>query len=110
MAKPNALQAVLDSQAKAPVEEVPKTLSSPVGADQSTTSTQTKTAERKRKRVVRKASRVGTVLVGGHFPEPVARQLRIIAAEEGTTNQALLREALDLLFAKKGKERISSLV
>ena len=48
-------------------------------------------------------------LIGGHFPPPVARQLAIIAAEEGTTKQGLLAEALDLLFVKKGKSRISEL-
>lgn len=48
-------------------------------------------------------------LIGGHFPLPVARQLAIIAAEEGATKQGLLAEALDLLFVKKGKSRISEL-
>lgn len=51
----------------------------------------------------------GRVLVGGHFHPSVAKQLRIIAAEEETTNQALLEEALDLLFVKKGKAKIESL-
>lgn len=50
-----------------------------------------------------------TVLVGGHFPPAVLKQLRIIAAEEDTTNQALLEEALDLLFVKKGRVKIESL-
>jgi len=50
-----------------------------------------------------------TVLVGGHFPPAVLKQLRIIAAEEGTTNQSLLEEALDLLFVKKGKAKIDRL-
>ena len=58
---------------------------------------------------VRKAKPRETVLVGGHFPPAVLKQLRIIAAEEGTTNQALLEEALNLLFAKKGKSKIESL-
>ena len=57
----------------------------------------------------RKAKPRETVLVGGHFPPAVLKQLRIIAAEEGTTNQALLEEALDLLFLKKGKTKIESL-
>lgn len=57
----------------------------------------------------RKAKPKETVLVGGHFPPPVLKQLRIIAAEEGTTNQALLEEALDLLFVKKGKNKIENL-
>ena len=54
----------------------------------------------------RKPSREKTVLIGGHFPPEVQRQLRMIAAEEGTTNQALLLEALNLLFRKKGKTAI----
>lgn len=57
----------------------------------------------------RKTKSRETVLVGGHFPPAVLKQLRIIAAEEGTTNQALLEEALDLLFVKKGKVKIDSL-
>lgn len=57
----------------------------------------------------RKSKPRETVLVGGHFPPAVLKQLRIIAAEEGTTNQALLEEALNLLFVKKGKAKIESL-
>ena len=49
-----------------------------------------------------------TVMVGGHFPPDVLRQLRMIAAEEDTTNQALIAEALDLLFTKKGKQKIAA--
>ena len=48
-------------------------------------------------------------MVGGHFPPHVLRQLRMIAAEEDTTNQALIAEALDLLFLKKGKDKIGDL-
>ena len=62
----------------------------------------------------KKASNAGryrdsTVMVGGHFPPHVLRQLRMIAAEEDTTNQALIAEALDLLFTRKGKSKISDL-
>ena len=38
-----------------------------------------------------------------HFPASIARDLKILAAEEGTSVQALLEEALELLFVKKGK-------
>lgn len=55
----------------------------------------------------RKPSREGTVLIGGHFPPAVKQRLRLLAAEENTTSQALLEEALDLLFIKKGKQAIS---
>ena len=54
-------------------------------------------------------SRTGTKLVAGHFEPKVARQLRIIAAEEDTTIQALLEEALDLLFIKKGRAHIKDI-
>jgi hypothetical protein len=36
----------------------------------------------------------------------VAKHLKILAAEEETSIQALLEEALDLLFVKKGKGHI----
>ena len=59
-----------------------------------------------RRRRARKPSREGTVLVGAHFAPEVQKQLRMIAAEEGTTNRALIAEALDMLFKKKGKKAI----
>ena len=51
-------------------------------------------------------SRQGKRLIAGHFDPKVAKQLRLLAAEEDTSIQALLEEALDLLFVKKGKEPI----
>jgi len=87
----NALQAVLDrASANSPVQEItsqpaPKPALKP------------------------KSARAETALVGGHFPKAVLTQLRIIAAEEGATNQALLREALDLLFLKYGKRKTTEL-
>ena len=57
-----------------------------------------------------KSGRRNTVLIGGHFPPSVAKQLGILAAEEGMTKQDLLREALDLLFLKKGKRRIEDII
>lgn len=90
MAKPNALQAVLD-RAKA-------------GSDMSATpqsALPTSTAR------PANSGRQGTKLIGGHFAPEVSTQLRIIAAEEGTTVQNLLAEALDDLFVKKGKGRVA---
>lgn len=55
-----------------------------------------------------KPGRASTKLIGGHFAPEVSTQLRIIAAEDGTTIQNLLAEALDDLFVKKGKARIAS--
>lgn len=54
-------------------------------------------------------SRSGRVLVGGHFATEVQRALRIIAAEEGTTMQALLAEGINTVFAKRGKPEIATL-
>ena len=53
------------------------------------------------------AGRQGTKLIGGHFAPEVSTQLRILAAEEGTTVQRLLGEALDDLFVKKGRARVA---
>ena len=58
-------------------------------------------------RKVPASGRQGTKLIGGHFPPEVSTQLRIIAAEEGTTVQSRLGEALDDLFVKKGRARIA---
>lgn len=89
MAKGNALQAVLD-RAKAggnpaPPLEAPAEQPPAKGAP---------------------GGRQGTKLIGGHFPPEISTQLRILAAEEGTTVQRLLAEALDDLFVKKGRNRV----
>ena len=89
MAKGNALQAVLD-RAKAggdpaPAPATPAEAPAARGAQ---------------------GSRRGTKLIGGHFPPEVSTQLRILAAEGGTTVQSLLAEALDDLFVKKGRTRV----
>ena len=93
--KANSLQAVLDRQKQAPLEE-------PAEA-------QTDEKPPRQKRPSTKPSRKNTTLIGGHFPPSVAKQLGILAAEEGATKQELLAEALDLLFVKKGKGRIKDL-
>jgi hypothetical protein len=54
-------------------------------------------------------SRSGRVLVGGHFASEVQRALRIIAAEESTTVQALLAEGINTVFAKRSKPEIAGL-
>ena len=40
----------------------------------------------------------------------VARQLKVLAAEDGTTIQELLEQAVDLLFVKNGKTKIGELI
>jgi hypothetical protein len=54
-------------------------------------------------------SRSGRVLVGGHFAPEVQTALKIIAAEERTTVQALLAEAINTLFAKRHKPEIAEI-
>lgn len=90
MTKPNPLQAALD-RIERPTEPVAATLPATAPIP---------------KEPERKPTRSGTVLIGGHFPPQVKQQLRILAAEENTTSQALIEEALDLLFVKKGKAAI----
>jgi hypothetical protein len=89
MAKGNALQAVLD-RAKAGGDPAPAP-TPPVEAPAARGA---------------QGSRRGTKLIGGHFPPEVSTQLRILAAEGGTTVQSLLAEALDDLFVKKGRNRV----
>ena len=53
------------------------------------------------------SSRIGTRMLGFHVPEPVQRQFKILAAEQGKTVQALLQEAVNDLFRKHDKEPIA---
>jgi len=52
-------------------------------------------------------SREGRVLIGGHFAPEVQIALKIIAAEERTTVQALLAEGMNTVFAKRGRPEIA---
>jgi len=54
-------------------------------------------------------SRSGRVLVGGHFAPEVQTALKIVAAEERTTIQALLAEGINTILAKRGKPEIAEL-
>lgn len=96
----NSLQAMLDRAKSAPVSE-PKVPAKP-RAKAITVKPAANTG-----RADRKPGRVATKLIGGHFAPEVSTQLRIIAAEDDTTIQNLLAEALDDLFVKKGKARIA---
>ena len=51
-------------------------------------------------------SRTGRVLIGGHFAPEVQTALKVIAAEERTTMQALLAEAINTVFAKPINPRL----
>lgn len=94
----SSLQAVLDQQARAMSKAEPA-LDTKIGARTEAA------AERPTK--FHRPSRAGRKLIAGHFDPKVAKQLKLLAVEGDTTVQALLEEALDLLFVKKGKGPIS---
>ena len=52
-------------------------------------------------------SRIGLKTIAGHFDPAVSRQLRAIGLEEDLTVQALLAEALNDLFVKRGRSPIA---
>lgn len=93
MAKGNTLQAMLDrAKAGSDTPAAPTPISEAAPAK------------------LTSSGRQGTKLIGGHFAPEVSTQLRILAAEEGTTVQKLLAEALDDLFVKKGRGRVARAV
>lgn len=49
-------------------------------------------------------ARSGKKFVGGYYRPDTHKELRKLAAEEGTTTQALVAEALTLLFERYGIE------
>lgn len=51
-------------------------------------------------------ARAGTRLVAGHFPEATLRALKHLMADEDTTLQALLDEAINDLLVKKGMSKL----
>jgi hypothetical protein len=119
----NALQAVLDRAVKEPKASVPDARS---GSAQPRRQQPAPTAKRRAdsapaERIASRATnekgekffrpaRVGKRFVGAHFHPEVARQLKMLAAEDDRTIQALLEDAVDLLFVKAGKAKIANLV
>lgn len=98
----NAMQAVLDRAAQPIQASVPKLPTTPpIGAA---------TATRADRARFDRPSRRNTKLIGGHFSPDLARQLRMLAAEEDTTIQALLEEAIQLLLTKKARGQLGSSV
>jgi hypothetical protein len=51
--------------------------------------------------------RIGRRQIAGWFPPVVAKQLHMIAVEEDTTLQALMAEAFNEVFSKRGKPPIA---
>lgn len=89
--KQNSLQAVLTREAALPEPNVREPRPAPAVVP-----------EPKSEKFYR-PSRDGRRFLGGHFDPKVVRQIKMLAAEEDTTTQALLEEALDMLFVRKGK-------
>jgi hypothetical protein len=54
-----------------------------------------------------KPSRIGKVQISSWQTPEAVRQLRILAAEQGTSMQALMAEGLNYVFAKYGKPQIA---
>ena len=98
----NSLQAVLERQAhgrdKAPPPAITPQAAPTPAASAPSSDKPTK---------FHRPSRDGRKLIAGHFDPKVAKQIKLLAAEEETTVQALLEEALTLLFVKKGKGAIA---
>lgn len=64
-------------------------------------------AVRARDRRQKKAgARAGTRQIAGHFPDATLKALKHVMAEEDTTLQALLDEAIDDLLVKKGRSKL----
>lgn len=105
----NSLQAMLDRAKAAPAAE-PETPAQPkprkaIKVDAPANAGEP--AKGGKAKAAPKPGRAATKLIGGHFAPEYSTQLRIIAAEEDTTLQNLLTEALNDLFVKKGKARIT---
>lgn len=91
----NARQAVLDRAVRQPPEQ-PAAARAPSQEG----------AEPRRSRPAREGRR----FVGAHFHPEVARQLKMLAAEDGATIQELLEQAIDLLFVKNGRAKSAELI
>ncbi len=117
----NALQAVLDRAVQQPALEKPAAREradappvSPV-RERGTPKTRNKPARESRQEDAERSphyrpAREGKRFVGAHFHPEVARQLKVLAAEDGATIQELLEQAVDLLFVKNGKTKIGDLI
>jgi hypothetical protein len=59
-----------------------------------------------RARKPKPGARAGTRLIAGHFPEATLKALKHLMAEEDTTLQALLDQAIHNLLVKKGMTKL----
>ena len=107
----NALQAVLDKAGRdpAPSAPVPPVRKAPRAANAAPPAAAIQDQASEPSSKFHRPSRDNRRFVGGHFAPAVGKQLRMIAVEDETTVQALLEEALDLLFVKKGRQKIADI-
>jgi hypothetical protein len=102
----NSLQAILDREAAAGPSD-PSTEAPPTAAKKRSVTVKTEPLHAQVEPTkFHRPSRDGRRFMGGHFSPEVLKQMKLLAVEEDTTTQALLEEALNLLFVKKGKGRI----
>lgn len=116
----NALQAVLDRAAqqtapdKADARETARPAAAMSGSGSRNRSKPAKAIQPREEPADQSKSyrpvRDGKRFVGAHFHPEVARQLKVLAAEDGTTIQDLLEQAVDLLFVKSGRTKIAELI
>lgn len=96
MKKPNALASALrDMGAKVPSSAEPIEPEAPAASVELTS------------KKPPQPSRVNTVPITCHYPEPVRRQLKILAAENGRNLDDLVAEGINLVFARYGKAEIA---
>jgi len=99
MAKPNPLTQGLKQHQARQAEPIPAPATAPAA--------KAAAAQSAAKRVP--PSRVGRVLIGGHFAEQVQTELKVLAAVERTSVQALLAEGINAVFARRHKPQIATL-
>lgn len=111
MTEKNSFQAVLERSAKVePLSPAPDKASIRRTRQYSSLEpnlSATVVGDEEKPKVVSRPSRKGTRLIAGHFEPRIAKQLKLLAVEEDTSQQALLEEALNDLFIKKGKRLLS---
>lgn len=76
-------------------------------AESSTTGAAPEATQEQGHRRTTAPSREGRKMIAGYFDPAVSKQLRALAVEEDTTTQALLGEALNLLFQNYKKPPVA---
>ena len=99
MAKPNPLTQGLKQHQARQAEPIPAPATAPAAKAAAAQSAATRVPP----------SRSGRVLIGGHFAEQVQTELKVLAAVERTSVQALLAEGINAVFARRHKAQIASL-